>query len=375
MAGIYIHIPFCRQACSYCNFHFSTNQSYRHRMIEAILKEIKLESENLLSATIDSIYFGGGTPSIIEPDYIAKLIEQIAKSIRLSDSAEITLEVNPEDVSRANAGKWILAGVNRLSIGIQSFSDDTLKFMNRAHDAGMAVKALDNIFSSGFENVSADLIYGTPGTTLKAWEVDLEKLLKFPLKHLSAYALTVEPKTLLENKIRKKQIQSPPEELIVDSFDLLVKKTEAEGYEHYEISNFAKVGFRAVHNSSYWAGIPYRGFGPSAHSFTGYSRRWNIQNNFSYMKEVENAGCWYKEEELSEQDQFNEYIMTRLRIKEGIDLYDLNERFDSRRIDQLLSGSRKFEKRGFIECKQNRLKLTESGKLYADGIASELFQL
>jgi len=385
LSGIYIHIPFCKQACHYCNFHFSTSLRYKNELIAALLKEIeiytgfsssfrnaveKVKEGTEIAATdlIETIYFGGGTPSICSKDEIQSIIKKINSGFNVSPSAEVTLEANPDDITEEKLKDWKDAGINRLSIGIQSFFEEDLQWMNRAHDAKQAIDSL-KLSLDHFKNITIDLIYGTPELTNEKWKLNIEKAISLGIQHLSCYALTVEPKTPLDKLIRLHKSPDINPDKQSEQFLLLMQWLEEAGYEHYEISNFAKPGFRSRHNSSYWKGKKYLGFGPSAHSFDGNARWWNIANNNAYIEAINSGSIPYEKEELSSTQKINEYIMISLRTSEGLDLSKLN---DSMR-DELLTSCRKYIENGFVKRENNFLTLTREGKLLADGIASDLF--
>ena len=368
MAGIYIHIPFCKQACSYCNFHFSTSLRRKNELVAALLSETELRSDYLKEENIETIYFGGGTPSLLSPGDQGALIEKIYSVFDISPDVEITLETNPDDISIEQLVEWKNEGINRLSIGIQSFFEEDLKWMNRAHTAQQAIDSL-RLAAKQFDNITADLIYGTPLLTDEKWKTNVEKIIAEGVAHLSCYALTVEPKTPLNKMIREHKSPNIDPDKQSDQFLLLMQWMLEAGYEHYEISNFAKPGFRSRHNSSYWRGKKYLGIGPSAHSFDGSSRQWNISNNNLYIDSIKRKVIPGEKEILSPTQQLNEYIMTSLRTMEGLDL----NRVDGVSRHKLQVASKKFIERGFIVEEKDHLKLTTEGKLLADGIAAELF--
>ena len=322
MAGIYIHIPFCKKACHYCNFHFSTSSDDKERMIQAIAQELRLRKDEI-KEPIQTIYFGGGTPSIVEPFQIELLLQAIDKYYLVDGSPEITMEANPDDITKEHAEVWKSMGINRFSIGIQSFSDIHLEWMNRAHNASQSLLCIDIIRSAGFENFSIDLIYGTPGQSTNDWERDLEKAISLKIPHLSCYALTVEEQTPLFHLIERGKKEKINSDLQAEQFNILVDMTLAAGYNHYEISNVALPGMKSKHNSAYWNGVPYLGVGPSAHSFQNNTRSWNISNNISYVQSIENQIRPFEAEILTQKDQLNEYIMTKLRLDEGMNENDI----------------------------------------------------
>lgn len=376
MAGIYIHIPFCRQACHYCNFHFSTSLRYKNEFLAALLKEMELfsaaEGSNN-TALIETIYFGGGTPSLLFPEEIQKIIEQANRHFQVKPDAEITLEANPDDITMEKLEGWKHSGINRLSLGIQSFFEEDLQWMNRAHTAKQAVNNLQ-LALTYFPNITIDLIYGTPHLSNEKWKQNVEKVIALNIPHLSCYALTVEPKTPLDKMIRLHQSPGVDTDKQSEQFLLLMQWLETAGYEHYEISNFAKPGHRSRHNSSYWQGKKYIGFGPSAHSFDGKTRWWNVSNNNLYIQSIQNNILPVEKEVLTTTQQMNEFIMISLRTLEGLDLNKLQAIDPARKIkDQVLKQSKKFQERGLLEGNGSTIRLTKEGKLMADGIASDLF--
>ncbi|HEU4576309.1 MAG TPA: radical SAM family heme chaperone HemW [Chitinophagaceae bacterium] len=369
MAGIYFHIPFCRQACHYCNFHFSTSTVYKNEFVAALLKELELQKNYLAGEAVETIYFGGGTPSLLEAAELDSVLNTLHSIFPVTDGAEITLEANPDDITAAKLIAWNSSGINRLSIGIQSFYDQDLQWMNRAHNSRQAEESISLSQRYGFNNISIDLIYGTPQLSNEHWKVNVQKALSFGIPHLSCYALTVEPKTTLHKQIRLHQTPGVDPDRQSEQFLLLMQWLEEAGYEHYEISNFARPGFRSRHNSSYWQGKKYLGLGPSAHSFNGASRQWNIANNKRYIDAVVNNIVPCEKEELSAVQKINEYIMTSLRTAEGLHL----EKLDETATAQLIQASRKFIDHRLMDFSENCLRLTREGKLLADGIAADLF--
>ncbi|HEX2848550.1 MAG TPA: radical SAM family heme chaperone HemW [Chitinophagaceae bacterium] len=384
MAGIYIHIPFCKQACHYCNFHFSTSLRYKNELITALLKEIELTPNFFPEATasagiIETIYFGGGTPSLCTQDEIKKILGKVRDTFPVSTDAEITLEANPDDISAEKLQQWKKAGINRLSIGIQSFFEEDLAWMNRAHNSRQAWESLV-LATNYFDNITIDLIYGTPALTKEKWKQNVEKVIELGIPHLSCYALTVEPKTPLQKLIREHKTPDVNPDQQSEQFLLLMEWAQQAGYEHYEISNFAKPGFRSRHNSSYWQGKPYFGFGPSAHSFDGQSRWWNVANNTKYMRSIEEGTIPFEKEVLTATQQINELIMISLRTQEGLNLGRITQTIRGMNKEeltevkaQLLKGSSKYIKNGLMIQEKEWLRLTREGRLLADGIAADLF--
>src|SRR5688572_18816849 len=368
LAGIYIHIPFCKQACHYCNFHFSTSLRYKNELIAALLKEIELRRDFFANETIETVYFGGGTPSLCTIDEITCILERVFTNFQVIADAEITLEANPDDITELKLTGWQKAGVNRLSIGIQSFFDDDLRWMNRAHTGQQAIANLQ-LATRQFSNITVDLIYGLPGLSNQKWKLNVERVIAFEIPHLSCYALTVEPKTPLHKLIQHQKADDVNPDTQSEQFLLLMQWLTTAGYEHYEISNFAKRGFRSRHNSSYWQQKKYLGFGPSAHSFDGNTRWWNIANNHNYIESIKKGIVPFEKEVLTTIQKLNEYIMTSLRTMEGLDLSVLNETEGGK----LQTTSKKYIEKGWIKTESNYLRLTNEGKLFADGIAADLF--
>ncbi len=374
MAGIYLHIPFCKKACHYCNFHFSTTRQRMPEMIEAINKEADIR-KSYLTEKIETIYFGGGTPSLMTELEVQGTIDRLKALFVVDIDAEITLEANPDDINEENLSVWRDAGITRLSIGIQSFFEDDLRWMNRAHTATQAMDCIKLAQQNGFSNITIDLIYGTPGLTDEKWEQNINIALLLKIPHLSCYALTVEPKTALAKMIDAHQSNDVDADKQARHFSILTERLAAAGFEHYEISNFAWPGFRSKHNSSYWQGKPYLGLGPSAHSFNGKSRQWNVANNSLYLSALEKGAVPFEEEVLTEPQQLNEYIMTSLRTMEGISLKKIKKEWGDEKHSLLMDTAQKHIQLGHIILADNTITLTNAGKFLADGIASDLFQL
>ena len=372
MAGIYVHIPFCRKACHYCNFHFSTTHSLLPQMVDSIVEEIRLRKK-YLSSPISTIYFGGGTPSICSNEQLSILINEIKNTFSLSSNVEMTLEANPDDITIDKLLHWKSIGINRLSIGVQSFREEDLQWMNRAHNAEQATAAILLVKESGFDNISIDLIYGTPTLSDKQWQHNVQTAIALQVSHLSCYALTVEPKTALDKMIEKKKILAPDPEKQARHFELLMDWMAAAGYEHYEISNFAKPGMRSKHNSSYWQGSPYIGLGPAAHSFNGNSRQWNIANNALYIKNIVAGNVPFEIEELTPTQALNEYIMTSLRTSEGLSLEYIQHNWGEEKAMEVTQHANIYIQQENAVINENHLQLTQKGKLLADGISADLF--
>lgn len=374
MSGIYIHIPFCKQACHYCDFHFSTSLDKKDAMVLALAKEIQLRKNEFQDEVIETIYFGGGTPSILEIADLRFLIDEVYKYYRVVDNPEITIEANPDDLSKEIIIELSKSPINRLSIGIQSFYEDDLKLMNRAHNSEEAKECLE-IATHYFDNISIDLIYGIPGMTNEKWLQNIETALSFNIPHISSYALTVEPKTALHSFIQKGIIPKLDDEVAQEHFHLLVDRLELKEFIHYELSNFGKPTYFSKNNSSYWLGKKYIGIGPSAHSYDGVSRSWNVSNNTLYLKAIAENKLPSESEILSKTDRYNEYIMTGLRTIWGVSLHRIEEEFGKTYFDYLIKQSEKFINDDLLFIENNILKTTKKGKFLTDGIASDLFLL
>ncbi|MDL2141286.1 radical SAM family heme chaperone HemW [Flavobacterium tructae] len=381
MSGIYIHIPFCKQACHYCDFHFSTSMKKKDEMVLALAKEIILR-KNELNLTdsarsdnqIETIYFGGGTPSVLSNDEINFLIENVYNNYNVAENPEITLEANPDDLSPERILELSKSPINRLSIGIQSFYEDDLKMMNRAHNSVEAKKCLEEA-TKYFDNISLDLIYGIPGLTDEMWKQNIETALSFGIPHISSYALTVEPKTALKKLIDTGKIAEPQDEAASNHFMILVDILQKNGFIHYELSNFGKEGYFSKNNSAYWLGKKYIGIGPSAHSFDGHKRGWNVANNALYLKAIQHDELPIETEILTVSDRYNEYIMTGLRTIWGVSLERIENEFGSEYLNYLLKQSQKFLTDDLLSIENNILRPTLKGKFLTDGIASDLFYL
>ncbi|MDO3626946.1 radical SAM family heme chaperone HemW [Mucilaginibacter sp. BT774] len=372
MAGIYIHIPFCKQACHYCDFHFSTSLVYKTNLLAALHQEIRLQKEFLSGETIETIYFGGGTPSLLEGEEINHLINIITDLHSVSSGAEITLEANPDDLTLKKLKELKQTPVNRFSIGIQSFFDDDLIWMNRAHRSNEAESSVKRAQDAGFENITVDLIYGYPLLTDQKWKRNLDKVFDLQVTHVSAYSMTIEPRTALASFIKSKKEPPMNEEQSSQQFIQLMEAMKTQGFEHYEISNFCKKGHYSRHNTNYWKGIKYLGIGPSAHSYDGEKRQWNIANNAKYIQAINKKTIPSEIEVLTEENRLNEYIMTSLRTQWGLKLDQLNL-IAKGASEPLLKVVEGFLERGWVVQKDQTIYLTQTGKLYADHIASELF--
>ena len=374
MAGIYIHIPFCRQACTYCNFHFSTSLAQKDALLNALHDEILLTNTFTPGETIETIYFGGGTPSLLTPEELKEILGQVKNKFSIAKNAELTLEANPDDITPEILESWQAIGVNRLSLGVQSFDEKELQWMNRAHNAAQSLQSIDDIIAAGFTNFSVDFIYGSPLLDDETLKKNCSIIFNKKIPHISCYALTVEPKTALNKMIE--QHRSLPVDVAQQAkqFEILLDLTEEAGYEQYEISNFAKPGFRSKHNSSYWQGKPYYGFGPAAHSFNGKDiRRWNIANNALYIQSIKDNIIPHEEELLTATQQLNEYIMTSLRTIEGMDLKKTERNFGNDKTEKIQLQSKKYLEEKLMKEENGFIILTKKGKFLADGIAANLF--
>ncbi|MBP7346279.1 MAG: radical SAM family heme chaperone HemW [Sediminibacterium sp.] len=373
MAGIYIHIPFCRKACNYCNFHFSTNHQLMDQMIEAMVHEIALQ-KTYLSEPIETLYFGGGTPSLLNQAHLAMLMEAVKLHFNLMPNAEITLEANPDDIDTAHLKDWVRLGINRLSIGIQSFRNEDLQWMGRAHNANQAFTCIGLAQAAGIQNISIDLIYGGPSLSNEDWINNLKMAINTGVPHLSCYALTVEPKTALAHKINKQELPNVDAAHQAAHFTILQEMSAAAGFEQYEISNFSLPGKRSIHNANYWSGQFYVGIGPAAHSFNGLSRQWNISNNALYIQSLTQGIVPFEIEELTIVQQTNEYIMTALRTVEGIDANRLNTIAGQDIFPAIVKDAAHYIRNGLLVQLNQQLFLSPAGKFMADGIAAHLFR-
>jgi oxygen-independent coproporphyrinogen-3 oxidase len=368
MGGIYIHIPFCKQACHYCNFHFSTSLKNKSRLIDALVKEISMVESSLSAKELTSIYFGGGTPSLLDEEELTMIFQALSHKYKWNDKIEITLEANPDDIDPVKLRLWKKHGINRLSIGIQSFHDTDLKWMNRAHNAEEAGRCIAMAKDYGFDNLTIDLIYGSPTTTDEMWRENIDRAIKYDIDHISSYCLTVEQGTALAHFVKKEKEKEIDQEKAIRQYDMLIDALEERGYEHYEISNFARNGMYAVHNTHYWKGTPYQGFGPSAHSYDGSHRKWNIANNMKYIRAIEQDSMLFEEEQLTAIDRYNEYVLTRLRTIWGIKIPEVDEGFRQHfktAIASLIS-------QGYIFNEGDGFLLTRKGKHFADRVSVEL---
>ncbi len=372
MSGIYIHIPFCKKACHYCNFHFSTQTKYINEFTEALLIEIDLQ-QKYLGGKIETLYFGGGTPSLLSMEALQSIYSKIKNNFDLSNDLEFTLEANPDDLTAAQAQDWLALGVNRLSIGIQSFQHHSLAWMNRAHSVEQAHAAITNTKTAGFSNISVDLIYGTPHLSDQDLANDIQILLNYGIPHISCYALTVEEKTALYTMIQNKTLQQVDTSQQARQFNLIVDALDKAGWEHYEISNFSKPNFRSKHNSNYWNGVPYLGLGPAAHSYNIHSRQWNVANNQLYFQSIKKNTVPFEVEALDTTIQFNEYMMISLRQMEGFSLKKIKNQFGEKYEAHVKIIASTFEHKKQLQKTVMGYALTKEAKIFADGIASDFF--
>lgn len=371
MLGIYIHIPFCKKSCHYCNFHFSTSLKNKEDMIKAINKEI-YQKAILNNDKVSTIYFGGGTPSILDVEEINLIIENIYKNFNVGKNIEITIEANPDDLSKHKLNDLSKTKINRISIGVQSFIDKELKIMNRVHDSKKAIKSIE-MAKKYFNNISVDLLYGVPDSSIKSWNYNLDVISSFNINHISAYALTVEPKTALESFINKSILSMPDEDLVYSQYKLINKKLSSKNFINYEVCSFAQKDFFSKNNSAYWLRKKYIGIGPSAHSFDGESRSWNISNNKKYIDQIRDGDNYYKKENLTKVDQYNEYIMTGLRTIWGVSVKHIESNFDVRFKNYFLKKIKSHIAKKNVYKEDDLYLTTQSGRFLADGIASDLF--
>lgn len=374
MSGIYIHIPFCKQACHYCDFHFSTSMKKKEGMVLALAKEMELRKDEFQNEEVETIYFGGGTPSVLSIDDIRFLINSVYQNYNVIENPEITLEANPDDLDEETILQFANSPINRLSIGIQSFFEDDLQLMNRAHNLEEAKKCLA-FATQHFDNISIDLIYGMPNMSNEKWLQNIETALSFNIPHISSYALTVEPKTALHKMIKSGSISNIDDDLAQQHFHILIDKLQENGFVHYELSNFGKPNYFSKNNTAYWLGKKYIGIGPSAHSFNGKSRSWNVSNNLLYLKAIAENKVPSEIEILSKTDQYNEYIMTGLRTIWGVSLERIETEFGSSYLEYLHQQAEKYISDNLLTVENNILKTTKKGKFLSDGIASDLFLL
>ena len=373
MSGIYIHIPFCRKACLYCDFHFSINLENKQHLVNTICKEIKNRKNYLEDKLVKSVYFGGGTPSLLSLSELEQILNTVRSNFKIDGGAEITFELNPEDAELNYLQGVKKLGINRLSIGLQSFDEEELKWMNRAHNVQQNFDCIKTAQQAGLNNISIDLIYGSKFQTPETWRKTLQTAFSLNTQHISSYNLTVESRTQLQHLIKEKKEKDVDSEMSSQLFDILIEETEKNGFTQYEISNFCKSGFIAEHNSNYWRGLSYLGIGPSAHSYNGISRRFNVRGNAQYIQLLEKDKPFYDVEELTANDKYNEYILTRLRTNWGCDLGEMKNLFAEKYLIYFLQQIENYKQKNFIEIKQNTVTLNKQGKHFADGIASDLF--
>ena len=374
MAGIYLHIPFCKKACHYCNFHFSTQTDTIQALVDALIQEIELQ-KSYIKEPIETIYFGGGTPSLLNEAQLKAILAAIDTHFKVTTTIECTLEANPDDIDPIKLAAWKQLGINRLSIGIQSFQASALTWMNRSHTVEQSHAAIQMALDAGIHNLSIDLIYGTPALSDQALMEDLDWIQQYQIKHVSCYALTVEDKTALKKSIEKGKIENVDSEKQARHFEIVCARLKTMGFEHYEISNFANPGYRSQHNSNYWSGKNYLGLGPSAHSFNTISRQWNIANNALYIKSIENGLLNFEIEILTEANRYNEYMMTSLRRMEGFDLDIIAAKFGKRYHQHSIAMIKEMDAKNIFNQKDNQYSLKDEAKFLADGIASDFFIL
>ncbi|MEZ4798478.1 MAG: radical SAM family heme chaperone HemW [Flavobacteriales bacterium] len=373
MAGIYLHIPFCKQACHYCDFHFSTNVSRKSEMVEAICRELEMKASSG-NEPIETIYFGGGTPSLLSDSELTRIFQTIEKHFEIHSNAEITLEANPDDLSAEKIRQLSGTPINRLSIGIQSFYNEDLKFMNRAHNANEADRCVKHAQDIGLENITIDLIYAIPGLSSERWINNIQKAIALQVPHISSYCMTIEPKTVFGNREQKGLLQQSPDELSLEQYLILSNELKNSNFFHYEVSNFAKKGFESKHNTAYWNGVPYIGVGPSAHSFDGKNRRkWNISNNALYLKKIASNEPFFEEEVLSNSERYNETIMTGFRTAKGIDLNEISTKFEVNIKKEFSEEIGKYIRNQWMLLDGDNLRLTEEGFFRGDSISSDFF--
>ncbi len=373
MAGIYLHIPFCKQKCAYCDFYSIANKTYLEDFVNAICAEIKLQSEYLGDEKIQTIYFGGGTPSMLSSDHVEKILEEIYKYFQVEQNNEITLEANPDDLNEKYLKSIFTIGVNRLSIGTQSFNDSDLQLMRRKHTVNQAISSIIEAQKTGFINISLDLIYGLPDLSLKKWEENIDQAIKLNIQHISAYHLTIEPNTLFQKLQKNQKLNLPNEKESLEQFQLLVEKTKENGFLHYEISNFAKDGSISLHNTNYWMYVKYLGLGPSAHSYNLTSRQWNISNLRAYLDSITKGKIPLEKEILEEKEKYNDYVITSLRTMWGLNTEKLENEFDKKYLRYFLSKTENLLKENLLRKSGNNFILTEKGIFISDNIIGSFF--
>lgn len=374
MSGIYIHIPFCKKACFYCDFHFSVSFKIKEKIITAICQELIIRKDFFdPKETISSIYFGGGTPSVLSIKEIDEILGAVYSHYNVEKNAEITFECNPDDLTQDYLRELKFVGINRLSIGVQSFNDEYLKWMNRSHDASQSKKSIEYGAEAGFNNITLDLIYGLPQLSNKEWSANLNEALSLPINHLSAYSLTMEENTPYIKLVNQGKYKKPSDDISSSHYQILVQQTTDLGWEHYEVSSFCKPGNYSKHNSSYWSGNKYIGVGPSAHSYDGNSRYWNVSDNKSYLECISTKKRYFESEELTVSNRVNEYLLTGLRTKWGVDLELLSNKYDYNVMSLFEKDIKYWISLNWLEMKDSNMKLTNKGMLFADHISSTLF--
>ena len=374
MSGIYIHIPFCKKACFYCDFHFTVSFKIKEKIITAICQELTTRKDFFdPKETINSIYFGGGTPSVLSIKEIDEILGGVYSHYNVEKNAEITFECNPDDLTQDYLRELKFVGINRLSIGVQSFNDEHLKWMNRSHDASQSKKSIEYAAEAGFNNITLDLIYGLPQLSNKEWSANLNEALSLPINHLSAYSLTMEENTPYIKLVNQGKYKKPSDGISSNHYQILVQQTTDLGWEHYEVSSFCKPGNYSKHNSSYWSGNKYIGVGPSAHSYDGNSRHWNVSNNKSYLECISTKKRYFESEELTVSNQVNEYLLTGLRTKWGVDVELLSNKYDYNIMSLFEKEIKYWILLNWMEMKDSNMKLTNKGMLFADHISSILF--
>ena len=374
MAGIYIHVPFCRQACRYCDFYFTVSLKYRDAYVDALLRELENRADEVSGSLISTVYLGGGTPSVLSHQHLEKIMTRVKELYEIDTAAEVTIEANPDDLDDARLRILKTNGINRLSIGVQSFHSTHLERMRRSHLAEEAVDAIQRSAAHGFDNINMDLIYGLPGLKNTEWHQDLETTMDLPVQHISAYHLTYEPGTVFSHWKKKGKIRELPEENSIEQYNMLREVTSTHGFEHYEISNFALPGFRSKHNSSYWSGTMYVGFGPSAHSFNGKERRWNFASLKAYIENSAAGLSGFEKELLTSRDRYHDYLITALRTKEGADLGMIRDQFGKLVADRLTVKAVPFTASGEIVMEANELRMTPQGWLRSDLVLQALME-
>ena len=373
MAGIYLHIPFCKQACHYCDFHFSTNTAFKGELVRAMAEEIRLRQDYLRDERVETIYFGGGTPSLLSASELRFLLETISQTHDIAPDAECTLEANPDDLTFEKLKDYRTVGLNRLSIGIQSFDDAILRYLNRIHTSGTAIHSVDLARKAGFNNISIDLIYAIPGLSVDAWKKNIERAIELSPTHISAYTLTIEEKTVFGNWQARGKLRVVDDASAAEQLEMLMSALPAAQYRHYEISNFARPGWESRHNSGYWKGVNYLGIGPSAHSFNQTTRQYNVANNHAYVRSISEKEVPAEIEELKRLDRINEYILTTLRTDNGCDLSALKRKFEYDLLTAQEPYLRDLQKHNLIIFADEHVRLTNAGRLLADRIAADLF--